>query len=77
MESLQQGEESRIHFIKSTLEKYTKHIQRYHISGSEILEEMTTVLNNVNSSIDILVFVDNNKSKNGGLIREKFISYEE
>ena len=77
MESLQQSEESRIHFLKYSLEKYVKHYKRLLEESMNTLEELSVVLGNINSNIDVRVFVDACKSKNCGVVRENFVSYEE
>lgn len=76
MESLQQNEESRIYFIKNTLEKYVRHYQKHQISVAGNFEKLGEIISNVNSAIDIRVFVDFYKSKN--LVqREQFVSFDE
>mmetsp|Transcript_11331 Transcript_11331/g.11406 ORF Transcript_11331/g.11406 Transcript_11331/m.11406 type:complete len:417 (-) Transcript_11331:866-2116(-) len=77
LETLQQSEESRIHFLKYSLEKYTKHFQKYETQGAGTLEELATVVDNVNSSIDVIIFVDINKSSEAENKRMRFVSYEE
>lgn len=75
MVSLQQNEESRIHFFKYSLEKYIKHHTTFQSNTININSELLTVLENINSEIDIKSFVDSNRStklKN----REEFISYD-
>lgn len=77
MESLQQSEESRVHFIKSALEKYVKHYQKHQNNCLELIEEINSIVWNINSSIDVMVFVDVNRSKPSEAKIEKFVSYEE
>jgi len=77
MESLQQSDESKIHFIKSSLERYVKHYQKHQNFCIDIIEEVNSIVGNINSNIDIMVFVDSNKSKDVGTNREEFVSYED
>lgn len=76
MESLQQNEESRIHFIKNSLEKYIRHYQKYQNSVYQNLEKLGELISNVNSAIDIRVFVDSLKSKTL-VTREQFVNYDD
>ncbi|CAG9314965.1 unnamed protein product [Blepharisma stoltei] len=75
MVSLQQNEESRIHFIKYTLEKYSKHHSSFQSILKSIFTEFDIQLANINSEIDVTSFVEANKSKRYKN-REEFISYE-
>lgn len=77
LEALQQNEESRIHFMKYSLEKYVKHFQTYQINNAENCGDINNILDNVNSTIDVIIFVDINKSKDPYLKPEIFTSYEE
>jgi ecotropic viral integration site 5 protein len=76
MEGLQQNEESRIHFIKTSLEKYIRHFQKYQINLNTNIEKLGDIVMNVNSAIDIRVFVDLHKSKSF-VSREQFVNYED
>lgn len=75
MESLQKSNESRIHFIKLTLEKHINCHNKYLGSCKDSIDEFGSFVSNINSNIDIRVFVDSNKSKakHG---REVFMKYE-
>ena len=76
MEDLQQNEESRIHFIKNSLEKYIKYHQRYENHHSVNTEKLGEIISNINSLLDIRVFVDLHKSKDQ-VYRESFVTYEQ
>ena len=76
MKSLQQNEESRIHFVKSSIEKFIKLIHKNQINIKENFDHAYGLINNVNTSIDIKVFVDVHKGKYKGGIKEEFISYQ-
>lgn len=76
MEDLQQNEESRIHFIKNSLEKYIKYNQKFQAVYSVNLEKLGEIISNISSILDIRVFVDLHKSKNM-VYREQFVNYEE
>lgn len=75
MESLQQSEESRIYFVKSTLDKYSKQALKHENSIIDTVEELTAVVSNVNSEVDIRVFVEGNLGKISNK-REEYLSYE-
>jgi hypothetical protein len=77
MEHFQQNEESRIHFLKYSLEKYVRHQQRLTSGMDTLVSEYNFILSNINSSIDIRVFVDSHKSKSLGVVREQFMTYED
>ncbi|CAG9332307.1 unnamed protein product [Blepharisma stoltei] len=76
MEALQQSEESRIIFVKSTLERYSKQYAKYENGVWETIEELNAVVGNINSEMDIRVFVEANRSKDEINKREEFLSYE-
>ena len=76
MNSLEQNEKSRIHFIKLTLEKFIKQVTKSQAISKENLEETIGLVNNVNSDIDIKVFVDTHNGKYQGGIKEEFINYQ-
>ena len=75
MESLQKSNESRIHFIKYSLEKHAKFQLKCLQLSIEVVEDFSNIISNVNSNIDIRVFVDVNKSKTKPK-REEFSRYE-
>ncbi|CAG9324067.1 unnamed protein product [Blepharisma stoltei] len=75
MADFQQNEESRIHFIKYSIEKYANYYIAYQKNINEIFEELNVALGTVNSEIDIKEFVDNHKSSSP-IKREEFVSYE-
>ena len=70
MESLQQNEESRIYFIKSSAEKYIRFFQRNLDSSSVILNEFNNSLIFVNSAFDIKNFIGRLQSPL--IIKEEF-----
>ena len=74
--SLQQNEENRIHFVKTTLEKFIKQAMKNQTISKENMEQMIGLVNNINSDIDIQVFVDTHKGRYRGGIKEEFISYQ-
>ena len=76
MESLQKSNESRIHFIKYTLEKYTKSHLKSIESSREVIDDFASIISNINSNIDIRVFVDLNKSSKKPL-REDFVKFDQ
>jgi hypothetical protein len=76
MEDLQQNEESRIHFIKNSLEKYIKYYQKCENLHLNNIEKLGEIISNINSLLDIRVFVDLHKSKDQ-VFRETFVNYEE
>lgn len=76
MESLQKSNESRIHFIKYSLEKHTKSHLKCLQGSKETIEDFAAIISNINSNIDIRVFVDINKSKFRPL-REEFIMFDQ
>lgn len=76
MESLQKSNESRIHFMKYSLEKHAKSHLKYLQSCKEVIEDFSNIVSNINSNIDIRVFVDSNKSKQKPH-REEFLKYEQ
>ena len=76
MESLQKGNESRIHFIKYTLERHTRsHLKSIECSR-EVIEDFASIISNINSNIDIRVFVDMHKSKQKPP-REDFVKFDQ
>ena len=78
MENLQQGDESRIHFLKYTLEKFFRLVQKMNHSDCKVYTDLNSIVTNISSSIDIRVFVDGLRSKAGsGSQRERFAGYEE
>ena len=76
MESLQKNNESRIHFMKYSLEKHAKSHIKCLQSSKETIEDFSTIISNISSNIDIRVFVDSNKSKYKPL-REEFLKYDQ
>lgn len=76
MNSLQQNEENRIFFVKSTLEKFVKQSSKHISLAKENLEQISGLVNNVNSAIDVEVYVDANKGRYKGGVKEEFISYQ-
>jgi hypothetical protein len=76
MGNLQQNEESRMHFIKYTLEKYARSQQRTANSLTTMTNDLSDVLSNINSSLDIRVYVDSHRLQTHGLVREEFLSFE-
>jgi hypothetical protein len=74
MKILQQNEESRIHFLRSIFEKFVKSLSK--TENSEKFEKVSGLLLNINSDIDIKVFVDIHKGKYKGVVKEEFISYQ-
>lgn len=78
MESLQQGDESRIHFLKYTLEKFFRLVQKMNHADCKVYTDLNSIVTNISSSIDIRVFVDGLRNKSGsGTQRERFAGYEE
>jgi hypothetical protein len=76
MGNLQQNEESRVHFIKYTLEKYARAQQRSAASLAAATASLTDIVGNINSGLDVRVFVDSRRTKSHGLEREEFLSFE-
>ena len=76
MSSLQQNEENRIYFVKGSLEKFIKQATKYQGLSKENLEQVSGLVSNINGGIDIEVFVDTNKGRYRGVIKEEFISYQ-
>ncbi|OMJ79776.1 hypothetical protein SteCoe_20125 [Stentor coeruleus] len=76
MTSLQQNEESRIHFIKSIVEKFIKSLCKSKLTEKDNFDQVLGLLNNVNSEIDIKVFVDRYKGKYKGGVKEEYVSYQ-
>ena len=74
MKTLQQNEESRIHFLRSIFEKFIKSLSKTEEKSK--FDKVLGLLNNINSDIDIQVFVDTHKGKYKGGIKEEFISYQ-
>ena len=74
LEGLQQNEESRIHFIKFTLEKISKLLNQQGQVCVDQSNELNGILENVNSQMDIRIFVDVNKS---GVyhLKEDFVNF--
>ena len=78
MENLQQGDESRIHFLKYTLEKFFRLIQKMNHADCKVYTDLNSIVSNISSSIDIRVFVDGLRNKAGAYTqRERFAAYEE
>lgn len=75
LDGFQQNEESRIHFFKYSIEKYTNYYAKFSLNVTGIFEELNAALSNVDSEIDVKEFVEANKSK---VIKkqEEFVSYE-
>jgi hypothetical protein len=74
LESLQQNEESRIHFIKNSAERFIRHYQRLIEANNNCLVEFSDSVNFINSNFDI-------KNYTGRLskpihVQENFIDYE-
>lgn len=76
MESLQKNEESRIYFVKSSLEKFIKQYNKTQFNLKDLLEHVSGLASNVNSGIDIQVFVDTHKSRYKNIVKEEVISYQ-
>lgn len=76
MEGLQQSEESRIHFLKYTLEKFMRLQQRLNQVSGDLFGDMGAIIGNINSPIDIRVFVDGNKSTIPSFQRATFVPYQ-
>ena len=76
LETLQQGEESRIHFLKYTLEKFLRLQQKLDTCSLTVFGDLASIVGNVNSPIDIRVFVDGQKSLTPQIHREEFEPYE-
>lgn len=76
MKNLQQNEESRIHFLRIIFEKFIKNLTKKDLVCCESFENVLGLLNNVNSEIDIKVFVDTHKGKYKGGVKEEFVSYQ-
>lgn len=74
LEFMQQNEESRIHFLKYTFEKYAKHSKTYCQGIDESLDEVLLVLNKINSSLDVKMLVD--KLKTHKVKRKEMTSYD-
>lgn len=75
MEGLQQSEESRIHFLKYTLEKFMRLQQRLNQVSGGLFGDMGAIIGNINSPIDIRVFVDGHKSTTPLFQRATFLPY--
>ena len=75
MDTLQKTDESYIHFMKLTLDKFTKSHGRFLSLSKDSIDEFSIVLSNINSNIDIRVFVDTIKTKSPSA-REEFVIYE-
>lgn len=73
MESIQQNEESRIHFIKSSAEKYVRFYQKMLDSNATILTEFSNSLLFVNSTFDIKNFVG--RLEIPLVVKEDFVDY--
>ena len=73
MESLQQNEESRIHFIKSSAEKYVRFYQKTVEASAENILEFSNSLLFVNSTFDIKNFVG--RLEIPVVIKEEFVDY--
>lgn len=76
MQTLQNSNESYIHFTKYTLERLLKSQNRLNSVMKDSIEEYSIIISNVNSNIDIRVFVDTNKSKVTP-VREEFIKFDQ
>lgn len=74
MESLQQNEESRIYFIKSSAEKYVRFFQKSLDASISSLNDFSTSLNLVDSKFDIKNFVGG--LENPMIIKEEFVDYD-
>jgi len=76
MKGLQQSEESRIHFLKYTLEKFMRLQQRLNQVSAGLFGDMGAIIGNINSPIDIRVFVDGHKSTTPLFRRATFLPYQ-
>jgi hypothetical protein len=74
LDSLQQNEESRIHFIKSSSEKFVRFFQKMVEGSSEYLFEFNDSVTFVNSVFDIKNFVG--RLENPMVITEEFVDYQ-
>ena len=75
MQTLQNSNESYIHFTKFTLERFLKSQNRLITVVKDSIDEFSIIISNINSNIDIRVFVDTNKSKVPP-VREEFAKYD-
>ena len=77
MLTLQQNYEGRIHFLKYTLERLVKNMNKQGQQEARVYADLTTALGNINSNADIRVLVDSLRGKSVGVTRERFVPYEE
>jgi hypothetical protein len=75
--TLQENEESRIRFLKTTLEKLASQHLRVMESLSTSLRDLTSIIGNVSSNIDIRVLVNSLDGKHVSVDRDQFIPYED
>ena len=75
METLQKTNEGYIHYMKLTLDQFMKSHSRFLSLSKDSIDEFSIVVSNINSNIDIRVFVDTNKSKFPPA-REEFVLFE-
>ncbi|OMJ91649.1 hypothetical protein SteCoe_5804 [Stentor coeruleus] len=73
LESLQQNEESRIYFIKSTAEKHIRHYQKMIESLNTCLIEFSDSVTFINSNFDIKNFIG--RLENPMEIQKEFVDY--
>jgi len=63
LQRLQQGEESRINFLKYNLEKIMKHFNSFGKAFIERAAEMQGSITMINSETDLRIFIDEHRSQ--------------
>jgi len=77
LQIMQENEESRIHFIKTTLEKLTTQHLRVTESVSTSLKDMSALVGNINGKIDLKVVVNCLEAEHIPEQRDRFTPYED
>jgi hypothetical protein len=74
--NLQQNEESRIQFLKNSLEKYSRYFRKSELNFQESLEKLSKSCAEISPSEDISLFLSG-KSNEKLIKREDFVNYED
>lgn len=77
LQVMQENEESRIHFLKTTLEKLTLQHSRVVDSLASSLKDMTALISNINGNIDLRVLVNSLEGEHVPEERDKLVPYED
>jgi hypothetical protein len=75
--TLQENEESRIHFLKTTLDKLASQYIRVMESVTTSLKDLSAVVGNVSGNIDVRVLVNSLDGKHVQVARDLFVTYED